>query len=71
MITFEKLWETMEKKGMSTYQLREEYGISKTIQRLRANENIETQTLNKLCSALDCNLEKIAEYKPEVPRENR
>ena len=53
MIVFDKLWETMEKKNISTYRLREKCGIdSKTIRRLRANENIETRTLDKLCTAL-------------------
>lgn len=53
----------MSEKGISTYQLREKCGIdSKTIRRLKANENIETKTLNKLCSALSCKLEDIAEY---------
>ena len=66
MITFDKLWRTMEKKGISTYQLREKCGLdSKTIRRLRANENMETKTLNKLCSALSCKLEDIAEYTPD------
>jgi DNA-binding Xre family transcriptional regulator len=63
MIRFDKLWKTMEQKQMSTYQLREQCGIdSKTIRRLKANDNIETKTLNKLCAALDCGLEDIAEY---------
>ncbi len=63
MIVFDRLWKTMEEKGISTYQLRESCGIdSKTIRRLRANDNIETKTLNKLCAALDCSLEDIAEF---------
>lgn len=63
MIIFDKLWITMEEKGISTYTLREKCGIdSKTVRRLRTNENIETKTLNKLCSALGCKLEDIAEY---------
>ena len=63
MIKFDKLWETMKKKGYSTYWLREKCGIdSKTIRRLKANENIETKTLDKLCAGLDCKLEDIAEY---------
>ena len=63
MIIFNKLWITMEEKGFSTYMLREKCGIdSKTIRRLRANENIETKTLNKLCSVLECKLEDIDEY---------
>ena len=63
MIAYDKLWETMKKKGITTYALREKGGIdSKTVRRLKANENMETKTLNKLCSVLDCRLEDIAEY---------
>lgn len=67
MIIFERLWITMENRGMSTYQLREQCGIdSQTIRRLRANENVETKTLDKLCRALSCRLEDIAEYKSDL-----
>ena len=53
----------MEEKGFSTYMLREKCGIDcKTIRRLRTNENVETKTLNKLCTVLDCTLSDIAEY---------
>ncbi|MBE6038575.1 MAG: helix-turn-helix transcriptional regulator [Anaerofustis stercorihominis] len=63
MIVFDKLWETMRNKGVSTYMLREKCGIdSKTIRRLRANENTETKTLDKLCKALDCKIDDIMEY---------
>ena len=63
MIVYDKLWQTMKAKGFTTYQLREKAGIdSKTIRRLKANENMETKTLNKLCSVLDCRLDDIAEY---------
>ena len=56
----------MKEKGISTYVLREKCGIdSKTVRRLKANENVETKTLNKLCSVLDCKLEDIAEYVEE------
>ena len=66
MIRFDKLWETMKEKGVSTYQLRERCGIdSKTVRRLKANDNIETKTLNKLCDVLDCRLEDIAEFVKE------
>ncbi len=63
MIIFDKLWITMETKGFSTYKLREKCGIdSKTIRRLKANENIETKTLDKICTALNCRIEDIAEF---------
>ena len=66
MIVFDKLWVTMKEKDITTYQLREKCGIdSKTIRRLKANENMETKTLNKLCAALSCRLEDITEYKAD------
>lgn len=66
MIVSDKLWGVMKEKGVSTYLLREKCGIdSKTIRRLRANDNMETKTLNKLCAVLDCRLEDIAEYLPD------
>jgi len=63
MIRFDRLWQTMERRNITTYQLREHCGIdSKTVRRLKANDNMETKTLNKLCSYLNCRLEDIAEY---------
>ena len=63
MIVYDKLWKLLEDKNLSTYWLREKCGIdSKTIRRLKANENMETKTLSKLCQALDCSLSDIAEY---------
>jgi len=63
MICFDGLWKTMENKGVSTYMLREKCGIDrKTIRRLRANEKVETKTLNKLCTVLDCSLSDIAVF---------
>ena len=53
MIVFDWLWKTMKSKNISTYTLREQCGIdSKTVQRLKANENIETKTLDRLCRVL-------------------
>ncbi len=66
MIIFDDLWLLMKEKKVSTYYLREKAGIdSKTIRRLRANDNIETKTLNKLCNVLNCKLEDIAKYIPD------
>lgn len=68
MIVFDKLWGVMKEKGYSTYRLREKCGIdSKTIRRLKANDNMETKTLDRLCMALDCRLEDIAEFKRDDP----
>ena len=68
MIVFDNLWVLMKEKGVSTYQLREKCGIdSKTNRRLRANDNMETKTLNKLCAVLSCEIGDIAKYVPDDP----
>ena len=66
MIVFDRLWETMKRKGISQYKLNKEYGISSgQLDRLRKNENVSTYTLNNLCEILDCELEDIAEFVPK------
>jgi len=63
MIRFDKLWETMREKGISTYTLREKHNIdTRTIRRLKANENTTTDTLNTLCTILGCELHDIATF---------
>ena len=63
VIVFNRLWETMKTKNISTYILREKFNIeSRTIRRLKSNQNVTTDTLNKLCNILECKLEDIAEY---------
>lgn len=64
MIVYDKLWETMKKKGISQYRLIKEYHVSNgQLDRLRKNADVSTFTLNRLCEILDCHLDDIAEYK--------
>lgn len=66
MLVYDRLWATMKEKGVSTYTLREEYGFdTRTIRRLRGNQNVTADTLSRLCRILSCRLEDIAEYRPE------
>ena len=63
MFKFDKLFETIKKKGISTYRLREECILdSKTIKRLKNNQNIELKTLDKVCDFLDCKIEDVVEF---------
>jgi len=67
MIVFDKLWVTMKEKGFTTYTLRVKCEIdSKLIQRLKKNMNVTTETLDKLCTILDCELHEIATYKKSL-----
>lgn len=63
MISYEPLWETMKRKGISQYILINRYRVSAgQLSRLRANSNVSTHTLNTLCEILDCRLEDIAVF---------
>ena len=65
MITYAPLWETLKKKGMSTYTLRNKFNISGgTVQRLRKNMSVSTNTLDDLCELLECNISDIVEHIP-------
>lgn len=64
MIVFDRLWKTMEKKGVSQYTLIHTYKISESqLTRLRKNSVVKTEIISKLCSILNCNIEDICEYK--------
>jgi DNA-binding Xre family transcriptional regulator len=63
MIIYDKLWLTMQEKGVSQYKLIKDYHVSTgQLDRLRKNGNVSTYTLNQLCQILDCELENIATY---------
>lgn len=66
MIVYDKLWKTLKEKGISQYKLIKVYHISTgQLDRLRKNENVNTYTLDQLCTILDCRLEDIAEFQQE------
>lgn len=67
MISFEPLWNTLEKKNVSQYQLINTYRVSAgQLSRLRKNANVSTHTLNTLCEILDCELHEIAIFRKEL-----
>lgn len=60
MILFDKLWQTMQERGITQYDLYTKYNMNRAqLHRLRNNQNIETNTLDRLCNILDCNIEDI------------
>lgn len=66
MISYERLWETMEARGATTYTLQVKGGVSSsTIRRLKAGESVSTNTLDALCRLLDCGVEDLVEYRPD------
>jgi DNA-binding Xre family transcriptional regulator len=62
MIVYNRLWNTMALKGVTQYKLITN-GIShSTLSRLKKNQTVNTDTLDKLCIILKCNIEDIVEY---------
>lgn len=46
MILFDKLWQTMQERGITQYDLYTKYNMNRAqLHRLRHNQNIETNTL--------------------------
>ena len=66
IISYEPLWETMRRKGITTYALIKNYSFSRgTLDSLKQGRNISTSTLNDLCRILDCRVEDVLVYTPE------
>ena len=62
MISYNRLWETMEKRKISQYRLIKEFGLSSgQTSRLKKNTYVSTHTLETLCRILDCRIEDVME----------
>lgn len=63
MIKYDKLWQTMKKKGISQYDLYTTYKVNRSqINRLKNNRNVEVNTIDRLCNILQCSVEDIMEH---------
>ena len=62
-VKFEKLFSLMKKRGLSTYRIRQENIISQSALTALSNDrSVTTDTINKLCKALNCQPGDIMEY---------
>ncbi len=69
MITYDRLWQTMKQQGVSQYDLYTHYNVNRSqLNRLRHNENVEINTIDKLCNILQCRVEDIMEHFPDDNR---
>lgn len=72
-IIFDKLFEKMKQSGLTTYRIRQDKIISEhTLQSLRSNKSITTDSLAALCGVLNCQPGDIMEYvQDEEPRKEK
>lgn len=66
MISYAPFYETLKKKGITTYKLIQQYGISRSLlDRLKHDKPLSTVTLNDLCDILDCRIEDVLCYEKD------
>ena len=66
MISYDNLWLTMKKKGITQYMLIKKHHISPgQLTRLKRNESVSTHTIELFCKILDCTVSDVMEYIPE------
>lgn len=69
-ISYNKLWKLLIDKNMNKQQLREACGISSaSVAKLGKGENITTEVLLRICSALNCDISDIMEIVKDEPAE--
>lgn len=62
MVSYNRLWETMKRKGISQYRLITHYKVSAgQLGRMKKNMHVSTHTLEVFCSILQCPVEEIME----------
>lgn len=62
MISYDPLFETMKKKHISSYEL-EKRGFSRsTYYALKHGKSVTANTINQLCTILDCDVSDIMKY---------
>ena len=62
MISFAPLWATLAKKGITQYELINRYGVSTgTLDALRKNKSVTLNTIQDLCTILNCPISDVVE----------
>ena len=65
-ISYNKLWKLLIDKNMKKKDLQSLSGVSPaTITKLGRNENVNTEILQKICTALECDICDVLEFIPE------
>ena len=61
MISYDRFWKYIQENNITQYQLMHS-GIShSTLTRLKRNESVNMETIDKLCTLLECDVEEIVD----------
>lgn len=62
MVSYKKLWKMLIDRDMKKKDLARIADLSTyTIQKMKRNENVNTETLTKICKALNCTFDDIVD----------
>ena len=65
-VTYKKLFHLLIYRGIATAELTEQAGFSANIlTRLRRDQYVSLESIEKICSALDCGVDDILEFIPD------
>lgn len=71
-VSYNKLWKLLIDKRMSKADLRKASGVSpNTMTKLRRDEPVMLNVLDKICDTLDCNYGDIMDYVPDQERSDQ
>lgn len=71
-ISYNKLWKLLIDKNMNKQDLREASGISSaSVAKLGKGDNITTEVLLRICTALNCDISDIMEVVEGAPQEDK
>lgn len=66
MISYNRLWKLLIDKKIKKMEFKEMTGIgSSSISKLKEDKVVSMATMEKICLALDCNIEDIVEIKKD------
>ncbi len=68
-VSYKRLWKLLIDKDLKKKDLAVLAGISQyTVNKMNRGDNVNTETLAKICAALDCTFDEIMELIPETNR---
>ena len=69
-VSYKKLWHLLLDKDMKKKDLQETANLTGYVMhKLSKDENVTTETLGKICQALDCSSDDIMEFFPDDSRQ--